>query len=229
MSWDEEEYYEPSLADEIIAEYTEKMKLVLTDAIKQDLEKLRRENDVIKKKYELLKNRQEKVYLLSRQLESEKNNLKHIVRQERLGELLKDFNPVRYHVFNSGKKIQKCNKCNDQRQIFYETPLGRITHENCNCDKSYAFYEPKLYECIEFKIDDRNYTKGKLSMLMWYRLKREKDYDYYNYANSTFCEAVYQDGMDFEKLDKSETFFNSLEDCQKYCDWLNSKVEIPKI
>jgi hypothetical protein len=109
----------------------------------------------------------------------------------------------------------KCDKCNVNRKVEFNSPSGKIRTENCSCNTGKIFYIPQEYICKEFRV---NRDDG--AMLMWYKENHEKDHDWYGYDSSDLAEIVYKDGMKHEDLDSS-TYFKSIEDCQKYCDWLN--------
>jgi len=210
--YEEELCYEPSLADGIMLEYQQKMKDVLLRSIKQDIEGIKSENERLKEKNEKL---QELVYGIQQRensLEIEKSQFQRKLRRERLSELMGDFEVLMYQADGGSVKIPKCGNCNENRKIEFISPLGRKTNEPCTCDVSKVVYSVKKSRCCEFRIDsDGN------SMLMWYKIKEDR--------NSELARYAYKEGTTFEELETSSynTFFKSKDDCQKYCDWLNSK------
>lgn len=219
--YDEEPFYEPTVADEIFIEYTQKLKDALKDNIKQDIENIKSENQRLKEENEKYKSRENEIACKERELEYEKQNLMYKVRQERLSELMKDFQVIMYKVGTTKEMFPKCNNCDENRKIHFTSPLGREMTESCTCNISKTVYIPVEFICTEFKINkDNNKT-----MSAWYKLHKDKDYDWYQYQSDSYKKKVYEEGMDFEKLDWYCTFFKLKEECQKYCDWLNEKED----
>jgi hypothetical protein len=213
--YDEEQYYEPSLADEVIAEFKERMQDVLLESVKCEISNLSKLNKELQLENKRLKDRQDEVFDLERKVQYEKDNLKRIVRNERLSELLKDFQIVMYKAYNEGKKPKKCNKCNDNRKIVFKSPSGKEMQESCNCSKDIKHYAIEEYYCSEFRLDRDNKT-----LLMWY--KHDDEYESYSYKSSNFAKVVYSENMIYDDLDYYDTYFKDKEECQKYCDWLNN-------
>lgn len=59
-------------------------------------------------------------------------------------------------------------------------------------------------------------------MSAWYKIKKSYDDDEYcGYDSYTYAKTVYNDGMNYEKLERYDTFFKTIEDCQSYCNYLN--------
>ena len=215
---EDERYYEPSLTDEILAEFSEKMKGALLDSVKADIETLKRTNEALKTENKQLQENRDKVNALELSVKYEKENLMRTVRRERLGEIMKDFQIVMYKVDNEGKKTPKCNKCDKDRKISFESPTGKKLTESCKCDKNINYYVPETYECSEFRMD-----RYKNKILMWYKQKEyDRDNDYYSRTSSDMAEHIYNETMKYEDLNSYSTYFRSEEECQKYCDWLNS-------
>jgi FtsZ-binding cell division protein ZapB len=216
----EDEYYpcyEPTVVDEILNEYQEKMKDALLDTVKLDIANTKYENTKLKEENKTLKEREHEVNQKERQLEIEKKNLMLKVRNERLAELMKDFEVVMYKVRTTIEKLPKCNNCDDNRKIHFKSPLGNDMSESCLCDKGKTIYIPMEFICTEFRINSNN-----KEMSMWYKMNRGSDYDYYSYESSDYAETVYNNDMKYEDLKSYyHIYFKSINECQKYCDWLN--------
>lgn len=216
--YDDEPYYEPSLADELLMEYQLKMKNVLLDSVKNNIEKVKLENASLKTENNSLQIQVNKINQRERELEIQKQNLEREVRRERLSKLMEDFEVVMYRAYTTTENLPKCNKCNEKREITFTSPSGKEMTESCSCDKGITVYIPYEYICTEFKLDDRYNDK----LLIWYKENHENNYDWYSYSSSNFVDTVYKDNMKFEELNSYKTYFKSKEECQKYCDWLNS-------
>lgn len=216
----EEHYYEPSIADEIMVEYQQKMKDALLKTVKNDIEGVKQENERLKEENEKLKEKVNGIAQRERELECKKDNLVREVRSKRLSELMKDFEIAMYRVDDESIKIPKCNKCNNSRKIEFISPLGKKMEEYCTCNVSETVYVVKEFLCVEFRVD-----RDRKQMLMWYKVKQDRDRDYDHCKILNTDAEVYEEGIKFEDLDTEyhNLFFKSKEQCQKYCDWLNSK------
>jgi len=225
MYYDDEPYYEPSLADEILNEYQQKMKDALLDSIKYQIEKTKKENQNIKDENIKLRQQVNEISNRERELEIQKKNLAYTVRHERLSELMKDFEVIMYRAYTTTKKLPKCDKCNKNRQIEFTSPTGKKMTEDCSCDKGKIVFIPQEYICTEFKIErDSN------RMAVWYKMHQERDYDYCSYDSSDYVDTVYNEGMKYEDLkDYYKVYFKSKEECQKYCCWLNKQKGVEDI
>jgi len=219
----EEPYYEPTLADEIFIKYLNEMKSALTESAKYQIESIKEINAKLIKQNNDLKEEVRKIRDKERDLEIQKSNLERKVRSERLSKLMKDFEVVMYRPDKTSVKLPKCDKCNENRKIKFTSPLGKIMDESCTCNVSKPVYNVEKYICTEFRINSNND-----SMLMWYKIKQSDDYDYASYrsGSSDLAKSIYQDGMNFKDLDRSDTYFKSKDDCKRYCDWLNENSEI---
>jgi hypothetical protein len=217
--YDPDFYCEPSEFEQQVDEFKESLIKSVKSEFTEEMERLRKENTELqatKKNFENIKNQYR---AKERELELEKLNLERKVRNQRLSELMKDFQVIMYKAESESVYKAKCDKCDENRQIHFKSPSGKDITEECKCLKYKDKYIPRDYNCTEFKIDRNN-----KEMLMWYKVNREPDYDYYSYDSSTLIETVYQKGMTYESLDKYNTFFRSKEDCEIYCDWLNKDL-----
>ena len=107
----------------------------------------------------------------------------------------------------------KCGKCDENRQVHFVSPCGREMKEECTCAKRTTVFFPRkisLYRLCE-------YRSGMI----------EKAYE-----NTSNCEEadlrsmnLIKDGADFAKINTYHDAFETLELCQKYCDWKNSEEE----
>lgn len=220
MDWYEDDFYnEPSEFEIIVEEFKASLMKSVKDEYLTEMEQLRNENaqlqDVknnfsdIKKDYENKK----------RQLEIERNSLKSEVRRERLSELTKDLQVIMYKAYSKRVKQPKCDKCDKDRKIRYKTPLGNDAYERCDCDTGDLVYEPQDYMRVEFNIRD--------GMRAWYQINNFNSRDEYARfdESSQYAKAVYKEGMDYSEISEYSTFFKTKEECQAYCDYLNSKEE----
>lgn len=215
--YDEKFYYEPSEFDIQVDEFKE----TLTNSVKEEyvseMERLKKENEKlqsVKENFEEIKREYENK---KHQLNLEHNKLKQQVRRERLSELMKDVEVIMYRAWSKRDLPPKCNKCDDKRQIKYKTPLGKDAYENCDCSKGETVYYPREHICNEFIID-RDGSK----MNAWYKVITSSGDEYALLDSSTFAN-IYHENLRYEDINRYNTFFKSKEECQGYCDYLNSE------
>ena len=210
-------YYEPNAYEEIILEYQQRMKDVLLEGIKFEIENIKKENEELKKRNQKLIAQKQKVEQKERELQSQKEDLMRQVKRERLGQLLGDCELVMYKVITTSIKPPKCDKCDQNRKIYFQSPSGKSMSEDCLCNIGKKAYTPFEHVCTEFRVNNDNNK-----LLMWYKVNRDGDYDWCSYESSSICKTVYNENMKYEDLKQHyDLFFKSKEECQKYCDWLN--------
>lgn len=216
----DEPYYEPTVADEIFLEAREKLIESLKDSVKQHIENLERENLEIKSKNEKLLKQVSEIESKKLELERAKQTLERDVRKERLSTLLEQLKVERFMVKTKTMYGKKCDKCNEERYIEFISPLGNKLKERCDCyDNKVIAYFPKSHLCTEFKVDSQNGNK----LRMWYKENTYGREEYY--SSGSHYEKSYTD-EDYSTLNTYNIFFDTIEECQKYCDWLNRDIDL---
>lgn len=211
--YDEEFYNEPSEFDQQVDEFKQAlMKSVKADFIAK-MDRLEKENVELQKIKGNWESIQSEYADKHRQLEYKKENMEREVRRTRIGELMKDLEVKLYDVGYEYLKHPKCNKCNENRQFEFTSPTGKILKENCDCAGNYSIYVPE--ETIMSEMRSRD---GKVTA--WYKKYRDSD-EGMTLSSSTVVTKIYDPVMEFQSLEQYGTFFRNIEDCQRYCDWLN--------
>lgn len=212
---DNYDYYEPSVGDEIYLEAREKLINSLKDSVKQHVESVSIENEKLKKENLRLTDLVRDIKRRESELENEKLRYKRDIRFERLSELMKDLQVIVYQVDCINELAEKCDKCDDKREIQYTTPLGRKTSEKCECavhTKKYIVSEKILYE---FRYGNNN------TMLMWFnRYNTSNGGD--GYGGGSAIEIFY-DNYEHEDIPNYQIHFRNKENAEKHCVWLNEK------
>lgn len=218
--YNDEPYYEPTVADEIFFEAREKLTKSLKDTVKQYVENFVKENQELKNENEKLLKKVKDIEYRERELERAKQNLEKDIKKERLSSILEQLKVERFMAKSITMYSKKCDKCNDERIIEYLSPLGMKQKERCDChNNSVKAYFPTSQLCTEFKIDSQNNNK----LRMWYKQNIYEKEEYY--TSSNYYKQSYA-GEDYSTLDVYEIFFDTLDDCQKYCGWLNRDVDL---
>lgn len=212
---DSYDYYEPSVGDEIYLEAREKLISALKDSVKQYVQSVSIENEKLKKENSRLADLTRDIKRRESELENEKLRYKRDIRFERLSELMKDLQVIVYQVDYINELNEKCDKCDDKREVHYVTPLGKNASEKCECAvqiRKYIVSEKILHE---FRYGNNN------TMLMWF-----KRYDTSNggdgYSNGSAIEIFY-DNYEHEDIPNYQIHFRNKENAEKHCEWLNKK------
>jgi hypothetical protein len=217
--YDEDFYHAPSEFEQQVDEFKTALLNSVRDEFKAEMEQLRAENaelqEVRKNMDQIKRNHHNKL----NELNIAKNDAMRIVRRERLSELMKDFQVVMYRADTTRELGPKCDKCNERRYIQFKSPSGKDHTEPCDCSNGKLMYVPVEYIVCEFSIDSHNSNQ----MRVWYKLKPSSSSgdDYGSYDNSSFRKTIYTNAMPFDKIERYETFFKTVEECQAYCDWMN--------
>ena len=218
----EEPYCEPSIADEIFAEYLNKMKNALTENTKYQIEKIKIENEELKEEYKKLSDKQHQVAIKERELLEKERILERQFYSKKFSELLKPFtdNYSGYYADDTYKKVKKCEKCDSDRKIIYTSPYGDKIKKDCLCNRKYNIYEPK-HTVIEVLSLWKNNYDNKFGITPKYESKSD-DYKWSKLEFTHFIDVF--DETIADNIKKHDTLFKSKEECQKYCDWLNRDI-----
>ena len=222
MSWYDDDFYqEPSEFEEQIAALKESLMNAIKDEHKAEIARLQQENEELQKVKRDWNNLQSEYAGKVRALSYEKDNLKRQVRNERLTELMQDFNIIAYRATTNRLAQPKCDKCDDYRKIKFFSPSGKVMSEECECSVGIKVFEPEEMQVAEFGI-----SRDKNSMMAWYQ-RRYSDSDHY--SSTQYAEHIYKPGTSYEELGNYySVFFREEGDCQRYCDWLNEQEAAKK-
>lgn len=219
MCWHYEKdfYNEPTEFDIAMKELKTKLMNSVKEEFLNEMNQLRKENEelqYVKQNLEEIKRDYERK---KRELEREYQQRKAEVRKERLIELMKDYKTILYGVDVKIERPPKCDKCDKNRRIRFITPLGREAYEDCTCKEEKKVYFPEECVLYEFRLNRDGHE-----VVARYRPYSD-DEDSFLYYNSIRADCIYSPEMKFEEIDKYRTLFKTKEECQKYCDWLNSQ------
>lgn len=211
-------YNEPSEFEMQIDEFKQSLLKTVKEEYKLEMERLRKENSdllELKQKFDQIK---QEYKIKGRALELEKKHVLQIVRKERLQDLLKDFEVTLYRPDYSLVKGPKCNRCNEERRIWFKDPLDRETFVDCPCGENKTkHFKPRIEICSSF--ENRN---GKF--IAWYK-PYGRDTDGFEFYGSSNVPKMIYAGEEFGSIDTDyyNLYFKTEEECQAYCDWLTEK------
>lgn len=215
---DEYDYF-----DSTIAELKEQLKKEVKQEIQDRMQALEKENaelqdvkdnwEKIKREYEnkINETEREKQYILG--------NAKREIYNATLKDLFENceyFSKI-YKVDTEYIKQDKCNKCDENRKLTLTDCFGRKHEVSCKCAESKRVYvaEENLRTEIYVQKDAKRDNFA-------FNVKEDSDY---NYGRKISKEDV------LEKFDKDKvknyysTYFTTIEEAQKYADYLNSQEE----
>jgi FtsZ-binding cell division protein ZapB len=232
---DEPSYYEPTIADEILIEYQQKMKDALLESIKLEIENIKKENIKLKDDNKEYKKRETDLLTKERNLKYKEENLKREVTSEfyksNIGDTLKQYIEDSEVWFADIERYQKskCNLCDEKRELIAKFPNGKTTKTECTCAKMLSKYIPALSELtvITFSKNNSNYLSDRKFYLSktYSPPNNRSNYDY-DYQEFRICHVVNEFNESIIALHENKRYseklgFRNKEECQKYCDWLN--------
>jgi hypothetical protein len=218
--YDEDYYNEPSEFDMMVDEFKESLIKSVKEEHQQAMNKLQKENAelrVIKKDFESIKKDYENK---KRQLDSEYQTLKSNVRRERLKELMKDLEVEMWTVAYKSIKQEKCDKCDDNRRVYFTKPSGKQDYEMCECNSSVHFYEP-----IPTILNTLIVRNGSGSV--YYEVKYDKSWGdtLTYYTDSIDSDKFVTNEEQFKDVWSTKAVFKDIDMAQKYCDYKNKDVK----
>ena len=127
-----------------------------------------------------------------------------------------------YYANSTYKKVNKCEKCDDERKIIYTSLYGGEIKKDCSCNRRYELYEPE-HSVIEVLSLWKNNYDNKFGITPKYKNKENDDYKWSSLEFTQFIDIFDENAVD--EIKKHDTLFKSKEECQKYCDYLNRNIE----
>jgi len=213
-----EEYYEPTIADEIFEEAKQKLESALKESAQKLVDKVFLENEELKKENEELKCQVDEIENRERDLDRKIESYKREVLGMRLKELFADRHIVMYqpdYIYVDGRK---CDECDENRKIVFNSPQGNIIKEACKCSKQYKIYSPKEMHCTEMRWNRNNGN----DLTMWYK-QYDDSGDGYSSSNAFYGKDVWN-GQPYEEIENYYKYiFKSREECDAYCQYRNEK------
>lgn len=198
--------YEPSLADEIFKEASDKLFAALKENTVARVAELTRKNERLEKRNaELQENvigvaiRETNVLVREQELERE---AKRMTCKEFMGQR----SVIMYRAAADYRRPPLCGKC-DNGWYPYKTPLGNDAQEACPCTVKKRHFMPE--ERLLYEMD-----KSGRNLRMWFR-PTEGD----GWSGGVIVNAFYN-GEEFGDLDRGIHFENQT-DCQAFCEYLN--------
>lgn len=208
-SWFEENWCEEPREEEMAL--IEAIKENVKKDIKQEMERLRKENEELQKYKE---ERQEvenvKKWYESR-FQTEVEAYKRTLRKEKIRELFGDEFGIGWGVTWKLVFPHKCDKCDKDRMIHFKSPSGKDLTEPCQCAKGKKEYTP--YDLHLVGIKQSNVFNGERRTFNYYEPFVHDSDDYRD-----VFDRVYK-GEPFDMVNAYNVVFLDKETCEKYCAW----------
>ena len=220
--YDEDFYQEPSEFDELMEDLKANLASKVKTEISDELTLLRTENAELRDKVKNLNRLEREVAAAKRDYEQRAKNAEREAKAEakRLsaGEMLEAIGSPKYTVTTVSVFGDKCEKCDDQREIHFTSPSGKDLTERCACHVKYVRWVIQEQIAWTAGVRDRK-------LMVWYAresVTRDPDRDYV-YTKVLRNPA----GVDLSNLMKEpyDYGFSSKDEAQKLADALNQQDE----
>lgn len=238
--YDKPIHYEPTIADEILMEYQDKMKNALLKNIKDEIQNIKDENLKLKVENSRYKQREIDILNKERDLKFKEDNLKREVINEfyksNIGDTLKQYveDCEIWFADKATYQKEKCNLCNKERELIAKFPNGETAKTSCVCAKRLYKYIPasSAINLIKFNKRDSRYSSDR-RFYFSRSYTPDKSSNYYNdnsYQEFKIYHVVTEFNESIIELHENKSYgeklgFANKDECQKYCNWLNSKLK----
>ena len=212
-----DDYYEPTLAEEIFEEAKTKLEEAVKAEIKnkiQAVEELLAEQD---KKEAELRTKENKLNWREKELESKFRDIENEFKKEKFDKFIKDLQKYLgqkyYRVDNKYEKKLKCKACDDERRIEIKMPDGSVKKINCSCNTGFHVNFVKEVPILSVSAYK---DKENISVYLQYCSWDER-------LEKISPKSIYAKFDDVEnKDDMYNKFYTNKEEAQKHADYLNN-------
>jgi hypothetical protein len=220
MYEDYDDYYEPTLAEEIFEEAKEKLEKALKKEFAEKIQKAEKVLSEQGKRYIDIENKEVKLISRERELERKFKDIENEFKKEKISKFIKDLQEylgqTYYKIKEKDIPKAKCGACDDKRKIEVKMPDGTMRKIDCSCNERIYFYtveEVPIFNITTYKKDKEIVIY--LNYLAWdERLENISP------------EKIYNKFEDVKKANDRyhslySVFYTSKEEAQKHADYLN--------
>lgn len=223
----EEDFYdeEYDYFDSTIVELKEQLKKEVKQDIQDKIKNLEEENKELRDVKENWKTLKQEYKNKINEAEIEKQDILDNAKREIYNATLKDlfencdYFKKLYKVDYKIEKREKCDKCDEDRNLTLIDCYGRKHKVTCECYKSKKIY----------------YAEENSETAIYIQKNKERDnfkFEFKNQESYTYGSKIDRENV-LEKFDKNkvdghlywDVYFTKLEEAQKYADYLNSKED----
>ena len=232
---DFDDYYDPSEGELFFDEMKEKFREILREDVNSELSRLTKENAELRKIVKEYNDKKMELTRRERDVQYKEDNLKRDVEREFYN---KTMDEVFEHLLEDSEvwyaervphEKQKCDLCDEERQMVAMYPNGEVVKKQCDCAKPTYVYEPVISVNKQIKFH-KSYKYSDKKCYFTKNYKPNKDYaEAYDYYCEFRIEKIYDEFNDeVKEYHKAKRYsekiaFRNKEACQKYCDWLNEE------
>ena len=216
---DEEDFWsETPEFDEQIEEFKTALRADVKRETKELIEKLQKELDELKD-YKARKSEIERKYHdeIAKMAKAEAD-IERKYRNKKAQEILAECCTVGWKAaWRYDKPKEKCDKCDEDGYITFYSPQGTKYREQCKCRHKDVIYYP-----AETRLARIYAGKSPETVRFYYKVRGDGE----SYSDYVRCYVVRSSDFKPEKIDSYDycvTVFESKEDCEKCCEWLNNK------
>ena len=226
---------EPSKGDLVYEEIRNVLLGCVRQEILDELEKLRKENAELrplKEDHTRMEREIERVRAdCTKKVNEARTEAENSVFETLLGE----------HIINAWKvgreytRPPKCDKCDKDRKLHFQSPRGKDMTEPCECDQSIVTFKPVPALLARFRVKPAAYIKNQTSRDTFYD---KPLYYWYTTEYSTLDDAEFvisscsehgtsyaDDNKPFDKLSEHHSVFTSEQKCKEFCEYLREQRE----
>lgn len=227
----EDFYGEPSEYDQMINDLKRTLMRSVKQEVNDEMDRLKAENaelQEVKEKWDVLvREYKEKEFQMRHTIEEERRNMARM----RLADLFEvcGMNVTLYAPDPDYVCGPKCDKCDENRYIHFNSPSGKKMREACECSKQFRVCTPISYRLASFSREKRNGADCKIHAI-YEEVSNDYFEDFDNISIKRLCEKVYA-GEDFESIYaqyKGRIFFEDEAKCREYCDYINAVNKVPE-
>lgn len=223
----EEEYFEdeddfwsetPEF-DEKVEEFKEALRADVKRETQELIEKLQKELDELKD-YKACKDEIEAGYRnVVAKLKKAELELEDKYRNMKAQEILAECCAVGWRAaWRYDEPKEKCDKCDEGGYITFYSPQGTKYREQCKCRHKDVIYYP-----AETRLARIYANKSPETLQFYYDKVRGDGESYSDYVRCYLVKKGDYEKLNIKETQSYDTVFESKEDCEKYCEWLNNK------
>lgn len=231
MMFDYDEYdFEDYDSDELVNKSVSDLLWKIEDSVKKKYEKqiqdLKDELSELKNFRDDYDKYADEMHSLERQLEETKNRIHSEAANMRLKDIIEAASKPCYGIsLNSRYVYDKCDKCDNERYIHFNSPSGRDMKEPCKCSE--IVFEYSVEPAYLFSINTYDYQDSEIKGINFEHalysdfIANLKDSD-----RACVEKRIFYHGQRFDDLTDYQIrlmYFRNKEDAERAAEYLNSK------
>lgn len=213
------DYFDPSEADEIIAEASNKLMNHLKTEVSNKLEQVIKENEELKRENNKLKNNLYEYQNKINEYYARERTLEQDFMKKKWSELSDKLTMTVWVISYESRRKPKCNCCNDNRKIIFTDANNNEYEVSCKCNQSVTIRVPKEHKLTKMYIHKDRY-KELYTECYYFDVENPERDDYTCVRKGR--EPITELPEDLSTLDTWQLSFATRELAQIYCDWKNS-------